>query len=472
MALKLVLFSIIQLFFFQYAGGSQTFRLGTKTAYHFNNSASSITHPDRCEPIHLNMVIRHGSRLPSDGDMEEIDALLTKLNQIYTKDSPFRYQNLTLPWIKPPLWNDGNPGELTAVGEIEQYSIAKRFRARFNRVFDKKYWNKYYSFVSSDKPRTTQSAMAFAHGLFESQGPVSPSKFQPVAVMLSGRQNQDKLLSSYKTCPRYEIDVDENGLDEVEKFLKGPEARSVTERLEKRLKITGKMSLTFDLVEKLFRLCAFGVMNRNDSSWCDLLEDNDVKIMEYQGDLEAYYEHSYGNQLNLKMECTLLSEITKNLRDFSAGQTDLRGVFRFTSSGTLVGLLTILGLFKDSMPLRADNYLQMRKRQFVLSNMVPMSGNVAVVLYACKSSGMAEKRDHKVQVLVNEEPVTLPCCHENVICSLDEFLSCFKETVDSCDLEAMCSLPSTDQPKAMATLLYPRQILLSFFLVFTLFIRL
>lgn len=84
---------------------------------------------------------------------------------------------------------------------------------------------------------------------------------------------------------------------------------------------------------------------------------------------------------------------------------------------------------------------------------------------------MAEKRDHKVQVLVNEEPVTLPCCHGNVICSLDEFLSCFKETVDSCDLEAMCSLSSTDQPKAIATLLYPRQILLSFFLVFTLFIR-
>ena len=171
------------------------------------------------------------------------------------------------------------------------------------------------------------------------------------------------------------------------------------------------------------------------------------------------------------MECTLLSEITKNLRDFSAGQTDLRGVFRFTSSGTLVGLLTILGLFKDSMPLRADNYLQMRKRQFVLSNMVPMSGNVAAVLYAYKSSGMAEKRDHKVQVLVNEEPVTLPCCHGNVICSLDEFLSCFKETVDSCDLEAMCSLSSTDQPKAMATLLYHRQILLSFFLVLTLFNR-
>lgn len=39
------------------------------------------------------------------------------------------------------------------------------------------------------------------------------------------------------------------------------------------------MSLTFDLVKKVFRLCAFGVMNRKDSSWCSLLEDDDVSII-------------------------------------------------------------------------------------------------------------------------------------------------------------------------------------------------
>lgn len=85
----------------------------------------------------------------------------------------------------------------------------------------------------------------------------------------------------YKICFWYEIDVDENGFDEVEKFLKGLEVRSVIEWFEKRFKIIGKMLLMFDFVEKIFWLCVFGVMNCNDSSWCDLLEDNDVKIMEY-----------------------------------------------------------------------------------------------------------------------------------------------------------------------------------------------
>ena len=471
MAVKLLLLTIVQLIIFQDTEQSQSFRYGTKTAYHFNNSASSLKYPERCEPIHLNMVIRHGSRYPSDGDMEEIDELLNKLNEIYTKNSPFRYHNLTLPWNKPPQWSDGQPGELTSVGQKEQYNIAKRFRDRFAGVFDKDYWNKYYKFVTSDKPRTAQSAMSFAYGLFEDRGPVSPSKFQPVAIMSSGRADQDKILSSYKSCPRYDIDVDEHGMVEVEKFLKGPKLKNLTKQLEKRLQITGKLSLTFDSVEKIFRLCAFGVMNRNDNSWCALLDDEDVKILEYQGDLEGYYEHSYGNQLNHKIECTLLSEITQNLRDFSTAKTDVRGVFRFTSSGTLIGLLTILGLFKDSVPLRADNYLKQSKRQFVLSNMVPMSANIAVVLYACNSTEMAGKRDYKLQVLVNEEPVALPCCHGNITCGLDEFLTCFKETVDSCDLDAMCSLPSTDQPKALASILTPRRVLLSFPLLFTLFLR-
>lgn len=242
----------------------------------------------------------------------------------------------------------------------------------------------------------------------------------------------------------------------MESFLKGPKVRSLTKRLEQRLQIIGKMSLTFDLVKKVFRLCAFGVMNRKDSSWCSLLEDDDVSIMQYQGDLETYYEHSYGNQLNLKMECTLLSKITKNLRDFSTGQTDLRGVFRFTSSSTLVKLLTILGLLKDSVPLRADNYLQMSKREFVTSNNYgSYVGQYRCGFVPCNSSRMAGKLDHKVQVLVNGEPVALPCCHGNVTCNLDKFLSCFKEIVDSCDLDTICSLPSTDQSKAMASKLNP-----------------
>ncbi|XP_078350829.1 multiple inositol polyphosphate phosphatase 1-like [Oculina patagonica] len=446
-------------------------RFGTKTAYHYDNTSdSSLKYPDGCQPIHLNMVIRHGSRYPSDGDREEIDDLLTKLNEIYTVNSPFHYQNLTLPWNEPPEWKDAAPGELSTVGENEQYSIAKRFRARFPEVFIKEYWNKYYKFVTSDKLRTAQSAMSFAFGLFEARGPVTPSKFQPVAISFSGRENADRLLSSYNSCPRYEIDVDEHGVAEVEKFIEGPEIKNVTKRLEERLQITGKLSLTFDFVEKIFRLCAFGVMNRGDNTWCALLDDEIIKVLDYQSDLKSYYEHSYGNELNRKIECTLLSDITQNLRDFSVGKSELQGVFRFTSSGTLVSLLTILGLSKDPVPLRADNFIQQNKRQFRVSNMAPMSANFAVVLYACNSTEKAGKLEHKLQVLWNEKPVALPCCHGNTTCSLGEFLSCFNETVDNCDFDAMCSLPPTGKPKALASIFSPEQLLISLSIVFSLFV--
>ena len=446
-------------------------RFGTKTAYRYENTSdSALEYPQGCQPIHLNMVLRHGSRYPSDGDREEIDDLLTRLNEIYTVNSPFRYQNLSLPWNTPPEWKDAEPSELSSVGENEHYSIAKRFRSRFPEVFDKEYWNKYYKFVSSDKLRTAQSAMAFAYGLFEARGPVTTSKFQPVAITFSGRDN-DRLLSSYKWCPRYEKDVEEHGVAEVEKFFEGPEIKNLTKRLEERLQISGKLSLSFDFVEKIFRLCAFGVMNRGDDSWCALLDDEDIKILEYQGDLENYYEHSYGNKLNRNIECTLLSDIIKNLRDFSMGKSEFRGVFRFTSSGTLVSLLTILGLFNDSVPLRADNYIQQNRRQFMVSNMVPMSANVAVVLYSCNSTEKAGKLEHKLQVLVNEKPVALNRCHGNTTSSLDEFLSCFKGTVDSCDFDAMCALPPTGNPRALASIFSPQQLLISLLIVFSLCVK-
>lgn len=56
-------------------------RFGTKTAYFFNASAAStLKTSTNCRPVHLNMIIRHGSRYPSDGDREDIDKLLTKLH--------------------------------------------------------------------------------------------------------------------------------------------------------------------------------------------------------------------------------------------------------------------------------------------------------------------------------------------------------------------------------------------------------
>ena len=150
-----------------------------------------------------------------------------------------------------------------------------------------------------------------------------------VAITFSGDKDNDKLLLPYDACPRHATDVLNQGLGEVEKFSEGPEIKNLTKRLEERLQITGKLSLTFDFVEKIFRLCVFGFMNRGDTSWCSLFEEEGIKVLEYQGDLQNYYEHSYGNKLSYEIICPLLSDITQNLRDFSTKKTEFRGVQYF-----------------------------------------------------------------------------------------------------------------------------------------------
>lgn len=87
------------------------------------------------------------------------------------------------------------------------------------------------------------------------------------------------------------------------------------------------------------------LMNRNDSSWCSLLDEEDLKVLEYQGDMKNYYKHSYGNKLAYEIICPLLSDITQNLRDFTTNNSEFRGVFRFTSSGTVISLLTMLSKY-------------------------------------------------------------------------------------------------------------------------------
>ena len=463
---------------------SEPYRFGTKTAYHNhynykNTLTSSPRPPEDCKPVHFNMVLRHGSRFPSGGDRKKMDRLLTKLNEIYNTSSPFRYQNLTIPWTKPIEWNDVKPKELSPQGEIELYRIAKRFRSRFRQVFDKPYWNKYYKFVARDQSRSAQSAVAFAFGLFENDGPVSASKFQPVAITFAGREENDKLLSSYEACPRYEIDVKKIADAEVKKFSKGPEIKDVARRVEERLRISGKLSLTFKDVHMIRRLCAFGIMNRQDDSWCALLSRDDIKILGYPEDLEKYYEHSYGNKLSYQIICVLLSDMSEMLEDFAKGKTDLRGVFRFASSGTLVSMLTIMGFFEGSSTLRADNYQvyqQNTQRNFTIE-FLPTSANIAMVLYECNSTEKAAKHEYKVQVLLNEKPIGLPCCRGNITCDLDEFLSYFKETVDSCDFDAMCSLPATavysttPGPKALASIFRPQLQLMLLTPVITMFLQ-
>jgi hypothetical protein len=162
-----VMFAALLLQCFQGTSQSKLRYFGNKTPYSYNASNQSSEYPKDCTPVHIEYVSRHGSRYPSKSDRKNTNNLLAKLSKVYSSSSPFQMKNLTIPWKNWTEWDDADSKELSARGMREQYEIAKRLRSNFPEVFDKDYWNKYYKFVARDKRRTSQSAMAFALGLFE-----------------------------------------------------------------------------------------------------------------------------------------------------------------------------------------------------------------------------------------------------------------------------------------------------------------
>lgn len=139
-----------------------------KTPYHF--SSRPIERPPRCEPIHINMVIRHGSRYPGGSRIKKAKKLLEKINRFFPNNSTFHYKGLSLPWSFPPDIINSASKEMSELGTEEMYSMARRFLSKFRGILKHGYSNTNYSFIATDKLRSSQSAVAFAQGLFEGKG--------------------------------------------------------------------------------------------------------------------------------------------------------------------------------------------------------------------------------------------------------------------------------------------------------------
>lgn len=195
------------------------------------------------------------------------------------------------------------------------------------------------------------------------------------------------------------------------------------------------MSLTADDVLELLMLCAFSTLNQENRQWCTLFTEEDIKVLNYWLDLEKYYSHSYGNAISYKTSCPLLADITKSIMKFT-NKSEPFGEFRFGHSGTILALMSLLELYKDPVTLYSSQYRQNVNRVFHVYKMVPMAANFAFVLNRCDGN------TYKVQVLMNEKLMSLPCCvrQGQTTCSLETFKSCFE--YKDCDFDGMCRVSS------------------------------
>ena len=56
-------------------------------------------------------------------------------------------------------------------------------------------------------------------------------------------------------------------------------------------------------------MCGYELALFNQSNWCGLLSDEDIRVFEYKQDLKHYWKRGYGHPVNYLVACTLARDI-------------------------------------------------------------------------------------------------------------------------------------------------------------------
>lgn len=126
------------------------YHMASKTAYYPLQSFEDHTPaPAGCTPRHVNLVARHGTRNPGDGDIEFFDELEAKI-AFYAEDI-----NPDHAWMlsyRNPF-EMANEGKLLPIGRQEHYEMAQRFKKAYPTVFNHSYDSDRFAFRGTQEQR-------------------------------------------------------------------------------------------------------------------------------------------------------------------------------------------------------------------------------------------------------------------------------------------------------------------------------
>ncbi|XP_028651253.1 multiple inositol polyphosphate phosphatase 1b [Erpetoichthys calabaricus] len=417
---------------------------GTKTRYeevnphllvdvrNINSSVLELPYK-QCTPVYMNAVIRHGTRYPTAKNIKKMD----QIYQLVMNKAQDPGQGWVEKIKKWEMWyNDSMDGQLAEKGKDDLRNLAFRMASAFPTLFTKKAFNGcHLQFITSSKHRCVDSTVAYITGL-------ARDYFEGTAeeeVNCKPEVN-DELMRFFEHCRKFVVDIEENktALMEVDLFKSKPEMMSVLEKMSERLQIPSS-DLTPDLVEAAFLMCSYDLAVKNiDSPWCSLFDKDDAKILEYSSDLKQFWKRGYGHEINSKSSCKLFHDIFKHLEQ-AHNESSRNDPISFPvtvqvgHAETLLPLMSLMGFFKDSTPLTADNFAQQKERLFRTSFIVPYASNLVFILYHCEQS-------YRVQLLLNEKPLLFPNLDDPAPLYSD-VKNLYKDLLEGCDFAQECHLP-------------------------------
>lgn len=174
---------------------------------------------------------------------------------------------------------------------------------------------------------------------------------------------------------------------------------------EVSMRLGFKLVLPAAQVELIWDMCRFeqSWYIERLSPWCAAFTKSHVAVLEYKEDLFYYYKAGYGNPVNEQIACSSMTDMLKHLQSRSGGP---KFVASFAHSTNIQLMIAAMGVFRDREPLRADNFSQMKRRQFRISRIDPFSANLVAIAYDCTN----EPEKQKVMFFLNERPLELDWC--------------------------------------------------------------
>ncbi|KAJ8731977.1 hypothetical protein PYW08_014707 [Mythimna loreyi] len=387
----------------------------------------SIVKPEGCELISGWTIMRHGKKNPGSKFLRNINSVLNFKDHIVSSydngNSSLCAQDVdNLREWKIDTSFINNPNKITNEGYQEMFTFGSRIKEALPEIFNN-LREEEYSIQPTFGPRSEVSAEALIKGLGYKD------------LITEKATSNSSLASPYGACKPYNNEVHDNP-DSYKmslQYMETPEYVNMKEKLEKRLGLN--FTLTNKNIIAIYDLCrytSYGLTNEF-SPWCAVFTQEDLKMIEYVGDLEHYYRSGYGaSKFSTTFGRTVLADLFNKFEQAKNNQGKKTTV-HITHSTMMDMVLVALNVFKDTNPLTAGHRDLNRKwRSTFLST---FGVNLIAILNRCGKSD--EKLDeYKVSFYWNERPF-LELCNGGV-CSWQEFESIFKPflnatTTDICE---------------------------------------
>jgi multiple inositol-polyphosphate phosphatase/2,3-bisphosphoglycerate 3-phosphatase len=261
-------------------------------------------------------------------------------------------------------------------------------------------------------------------------------------LVITNNATTDNELRFFKTCPNYVNQIKNNKTSSAESTLyKHAQLPLLADKLTKRINVAG-WNLTTSDVSTLWTLCTFQLSAQNISDqFCGFFDKDDAEVMNYIDDLSSYWTKGYGYPINYEIACVLMQNFVDAITEVvshSVDQHSLRASLRFAHAETVMPFLSLLGLFNDSVPLRASNTQEQIDarlwRQSVISS---FAANVALVTYNCSLPNGPP--DYRVKLYHSEKEYPIPQCDNKLYCPLERFKEIYASSL-TCNFNKMCDI--------------------------------